>query len=195
MHADTPKAKQSLREGIKARLAAAAPADLKRWSAGACARILASDALGAASSVMLYAPIRGELDISEVARAALAGGKHLCYPRMDWAARRFQPVRVADPSCDLIPGRYGIPEPRAEAAAYPTDKLDLILVPGLAFDLRGHRLGRGAGFYDRFLADPALAAATCGVCFELQIVGSVPVEDWDIPLNFIATEDRWIGVS
>jgi 5-formyltetrahydrofolate cyclo-ligase len=68
--------------------------------------------------------------------------------------------------------------------------LDLIVVPGLAFDSTGQRLGRGAGFYDRFLANPTLRAFTCGVGFEVQLLDNLPIDRWDMPLHAIATERR-----
>ena len=92
-------------------------------------------------------------------------------------------------------GRYGILEPPAGTREIPISNLDLVLVPGLAFDTAGHRLGRGAGFYDRFLADPNLRAVTCGVGFEAQLLDNVPIDQWDIPLQAVATERRLVLTS
>lgn len=194
MHTGTNKAKQSIREQVRARVAAASPADRARWSAGACVRLAAADAFGAAGSVMIYWPLPPELDVSGIARAALAAGKRVCLPRMDWESKRISPVEIADLGRDLVVGRYGIQEPGPDRPVFPLDKVDLIVVPGLAFDITGNRLGRGAGFYDRFLAETGMAAATCGVCFEIQVMDRLPTDDWDIPLNFLATEDRFIEI-
>jgi len=70
------------------------------------------------------------------------------------------------------------------------NRLDLILVPGIAFDLRGRRLGRGKGYYDRWL--PALRGKTCGVAFDEQIVDDIPLEPHDVVVNCILTPTRWI---
>ena len=85
---------------------------------------------------------------------------------------------------ELLPGKFGIPEPRAEASP-AGNEFDLILVPGLAFDLRGGRLGRGKGYYDRFLAEAHGLRA--GVCFDDQIVGDVPLEPHDLRMDFVVT--------
>jgi len=85
---------------------------------------------------------------------------------------------------ELQPGRFGILEPAADAPIAGND-FDLILVPGLAFDLRGGRLGRGKGFYDRFLS--TACGLRAGVCFEDQIEGEVPVEPHDLRMDFVIT--------
>lgn len=95
----------------------------------------------------------------------------------------------------LIAGRNGIMEPGPGVAAVPIPDLDLVLVPGLAFDEEGFRLGRGAGFYDRFLGHPSLTAASIGVAFEVQMSPKLPRDEWDIPLHAIATERRWIQIE
>ena len=92
----------------------------------------------------------------------------------------------------LIAGRHGIREPAADVSAVPPGEIDLVLVPGLAFDEAGRRLGRGAGYYDRFLAP--LSVATVGVAFELQLVPEVPAGSGDVPVGAIVTERRFIRV-
>jgi 5-formyltetrahydrofolate cyclo-ligase len=90
-------------------------------------------------------------------------------------------------------GHFGIREPETRCARLTSGKLDLILVPGVAFDLRGGRLGRGKGYYDRLLRE--LRGTTCGVAFEEQIVGEIPVEPHDVRLKFLLTPTRWIQVK
>jgi 5-formyltetrahydrofolate cyclo-ligase len=97
---------------------------------------------------------------------------------------------IQDPASDLETGAFGIREPAARCAVEPLNKLDLILVPGVAFDLTGHRLGRGKGFYDQLLT--AVRGKTCGIAFDQQIVREVPVEPHDKVLNCILTPTRWI---
>lgn len=80
-------------------------------------------------------------------------------------------------------GTFGILEPTGEA--YSGD-VDLVIVPGVAFDLHGHRLGRGKGYYDQFL--PSTKAYKLGVAFRLQIVESIPVDEWDIPVDKVVTD-------
>lgn len=192
---DIATAKARIRREARARLSAMRRPEHAARSARICQRLTALPAFQAATAVMVYGPIPGEVDVAAVAGAVLAEGKRLCLPRADWGARAMQAVEIHDPGADLVPARYGIREPRPDLPALPVAELGLVLVPGLAFDARGNRLGRGAGFYDRFLADPSLSAPTCGVCYEAQLFDDVPVDPWDIPLNLIATEDRLIQIS
>jgi 5-formyltetrahydrofolate cyclo-ligase len=97
---------------------------------------------------------------------------------------------VRDPVRDLSVGKFDVREP---VASYPTvalNRLDFVLVPGIAFDLRGRRLGRGKGFYDRLLTD--VRGKTCGVAFDEQIVPEIPIEPHDIPVHCILTPTRWL---
>ena len=139
---------------------------------------------------MLYAPAADELDIWPLAQAAIGQGKNVAIPRYEAAADSYEACRIKDLTQDLSPGRYGIREPREKCEVVALKRLDLILVPGVAFDLQGRRLGRGKGYYDRLLA--AARGQTCGVAFDQQIVHQVPVEPHDSDVNWILTPSRWI---
>ena len=89
----------------------------------------------------------------------------------------------------MVSGRFGVREPGADCPLISLNQLDLILVPGVTFDLTGHRLGRGKGFYDRLLA--GFCGHKCGVAFEAQIVAAVPAEPHDVLVNSILTPTRW----
>ena len=82
-------------------------------------------------------------------------------------------------------------EPNDRCALVPLNTLELVLVPGTAFDSRGHRLGRGKGFYDQLLSQ--VRGQTCGVAFDEQIVPEVPIEPHDVRLNYLLTPTRWMG--
>ena len=87
---------------------------------------------------------------------------------------------------DLEYGPYGIQQPKSNrATVIAPEVLDLVVVPGVAFDRSGHRLGRGAGFYDRFLADLPRDIPTVGLAFDFQIVSNLPLQEHDIPLSFV----------
>ena len=107
--------------------------------------------------------------------------KDLAFPRTSAAGLAFFLGR------DLLPGPFGAREPAGDTPAPPPD---LILVPGLAFDGSGFRLGRGGGFYDRFLASlPSPRPVRCGVCFSRQIVPAVPREEHDSRVDFLLSEE------
>lgn len=197
MPADAPeKLKSQLREIAKARLRGQPAAQRTLLSGTACDTLLGTPVFRAASSVMLYMPMREELDITPLMNAAFNTGKHVCLPRMDWAARTLTPVVV--PARDFVREvrRFGIEEPAAEHRVLPLAALDLVLVPGLAFDASGRRLGRGAGFYDRFLeqwrAQRPPHGIAAGIGFDFQVFTDIPAEQHDQPLEALVTERRFI---
>jgi 5-formyltetrahydrofolate cyclo-ligase len=192
--------KAELRREMRARVLAAPAEQAVVWSLNICDRLWERVAgNGGARVVMAYVPLPGEADIRGVVVRMLGEpGMRLCLPRVDWAAGRMSAARVERLS-DLVEGRYGVMEPPGGAEEVPAGELDVILVPGLAFDACGNRLGRGAGFYDRFLgelrASPGWRGRVYGVAFDLQIVQDVPTDPWDQRLDAIATESRWMDVA
>jgi 5-formyltetrahydrofolate cyclo-ligase len=86
---------------------------------------------------------------------------------------------------EIVPGKFRVREPKSSCVKIPPDKIGLALVPGVAFDLRGNRLGRGRGFYDRLLAE--VRGVKCGIAFEKQIVEIIPAAAHDVRMDFILT--------
>ncbi len=146
-------------------------------------------------ALMLYAPMKVEVDITLVALGLLERGRTICLPRLNWKDKTMQPVRIEDWSSDLVPdrvnARLGLRVPRDELGSVDPSELGAIVVPGLAFDLAGGRLGRGAGFYDRFLASlpPDHGRVLIGASFGWQIIERVPMEPYDVPMHALATAD------
>lgn len=186
--------KVDLRSRLREIAAGISRAQAEQSSRLVCGRLAGWGPFVAARTVAMFLPIQGEVDLRALGEAAIAQGKCVCLPRIDWATKRMAMASVPALSGCLVAGRHGILEPPPDAPEMAVREIDLILVPGLGFDLSGRRIGRGAGFYDRFLADPELAAATCGVCFEAQIVPRIPTDTWDIPVKAVATEGRLIVV-
>lgn len=187
--------KTQLREIARARLRAQPASKRTLASGAACERLMGTPLFRSARSIMLYMPMREELDVSPVMNASFNAGKRVCIPRMDWAARTMIPVIV--PTRDFVREirKHGIAEPGEQHEVLPIPELDLILIPGLAFDASGHRLGRGAGFYDRFLnrvrAEES-RATTLGIGFDFQVFTDVPTEPHDHPLDGMVTDLRLI---
>jgi 5-formyltetrahydrofolate cyclo-ligase len=180
--------KAAVRREVGGRLKAMSEAARRESSVRACALLLAQPEWQAAASVLLYAPMAGELDVWPVVEAALAAGKVVGLPRFVAAAGRYEVREVRDLTRDIVAGHYGIREPGAHCEVL--NRLDFILVPGVGFDRRGCRLGRGKGYYDQLLA--TVSGATCGVAFEEQMVPEVPVEPHDRHLDCILTPSRWL---
>jgi 5-formyltetrahydrofolate cyclo-ligase len=187
------RSKTELRQHLRAILKDQPEAERAEASAQAAARLAKQSVWKKAQSVLFYAAMPGEVELHLLMHNALKSGKIVLLPRFLAAKGTYEAVRVSDFQRDCAPGKYGIPEPGAHCAAFPLKELDLALAPGLGFDLAGHRLGRGRGFYDRLLAQ--IAGAKCGVAFDTQIMGEIPAEGHDIHMNFILTPTRWLKIS
>jgi 5-formyltetrahydrofolate cyclo-ligase len=143
-----------------------------------------------AQAILFYVPRKDELDLWPLVQAALGAGKRVLLPRYQPEVDAYSACEIRNPSKDLLSGRYSIPEPAPHCLAFPLKPLDLLLVPGVAFDLLGRRLGRGRGYYDKMLATQS--GVRCGVGFDEQIVSEIPVAPHDAYLNCILTPTRWL---
>jgi 5-formyltetrahydrofolate cyclo-ligase len=182
--------KTLLRQEVRARVGAVSEQSRNDASERACTLLEHQPGWHAAASVLLYAPIDTELNVWPLLENRMKAGKIVALPQFEPRTKTYLACQITDLVKDVAPGRYGIREPRAGCALIPLNQLDFILVPGVAFDLHGHRLGRGEGFYDRLLA--TVRGTTCGVAFDEQIVREVPVEPHDSDVNCILTPTRWI---
>lgn len=134
-----------------------------------------------AQAVGVYMPLPDEVDVSPLFQCL---EKQLYIPAFDEAAGFYRLARLTP---ELRTGRFGIPEPATPVFAAERE-IDLIVVPGVAFDSAGRRIGRGRGFYDRLL--PHYRAARIGVCFDFQCLETLPAEEHDFPMDGVITEKR-----
>jgi 5-formyltetrahydrofolate cyclo-ligase len=111
-------------------------------------------------------------------------------PWFDPITQIYRVRRVKDLAGDIAAGKFGVREPAARCAEIPPEMIDLALVPGIAFDLGGHRLGRGKGFYDRLLAN--ISGVKCGVGYDFQLLEKIPAEPHDAKVNYILTPARGV---
>lgn len=133
-----------------------------------------------AATVALYAPVRAEVDLTPLLGVP---GKIYLFPKVDGRRLVFSPARTID---ELVPGAFGIPEP-ASGERVDAQSIDIVFVPGIAFDRRGHRLGYGKGYYDRLMADnPGLFCA--GVCLEEFLLEELPTDPWDARVACVVTQ-------
>jgi 5-formyltetrahydrofolate cyclo-ligase len=185
--------KQALRRSMVARVMALDPAERRRQEALLRDRAPSLPGLDGAATVLLYAPaFPEEIDTRPLLLAALATGKRLVLPRVDRRAQRLRLYRIDDPDRDLAPGTLGIPEPWPDRPELAPAEVDWVLVPGLAFDARGYRLGRGAGHYDRLLPTLRPDAPRWALALTLQLVAALPTEPHDQPLDGLLTPDQCV---
>jgi 5-formyltetrahydrofolate cyclo-ligase len=188
---DLERAKQRLRQDLLRRRRG-----VTRETAEAAGRAVAQHLAGCepfrtAASVALYAALPDELPTRPCFEALRARGAETLLPRMERGALVFRVVVHWE---DLRAGRYGVLEPAPEAAERPPGRADLLLVPGVAFDARGNRLGRGGGHYDAALPPAGAGPPVFGLGYELQVVASVPHGSRDRRVDAIVTESgiRWV---
>ena len=189
MTAPLANAKAILREQVRARLKDIPAAERASASAQLVTRLLGLSVWKNAKSVLLFSPFGIEPDICPLIHEAIASGKLTALPGFDPATQTYFARFIRDPETDLVAGEFGILEPRSACEAAPLNRLDLVLVPGVAFDTRGRRLGRGKGYYDRLLTH--VRGTKCGIAFDEQIVEEIPAGPLDIRLNCILTPTRW----
>jgi len=142
-----------------------------------------------AKVVLCYVAHRGEVETRPILDQVLADGKRLVVPVTVPAHRQLIAAEIQDPRRDLTPGPYGIPHPKRIVGCHvPHKKLDLVIVPGVAFDKKGRRLGRGGGYFDRFLEKVPKKTPRVGLAFKFQVVTALPWESHDQPVNKVITE-------
>lgn len=175
--------KTELRASMRARRAALSQQEQREAAQAVYEQLMAFELYQRANVVMAYMACRGELSLEAVIGDALARGKTLLLPRCEAAgvmtARR---IRTMD---DLAPGAYGLLEPKEECAVAMPQEIDLILVPGVAFDHDGNRLGQGGGYYDRFLGKSG--ARRVGVCYTFALMEQMTCETHDIAVDDVIT--------
>ena len=186
------EAKRALRERVL-HARDALPPTVRAGAGAAIARTLAARTDYAAARVLLLTlPYGSEWDTRLLLAVALEQGKTVAVPRVNLERRMLDIHVVRDLGRDVELGYRGIPEPTASCPPMELAAIDWVLVPGVAFDSRGHRIGYGGGYYDRLLPTLPRSAACLAGAFELQIVDEVPTAPHDFALDAIVTELRVI---
>lgn len=143
-----------------------------------------------ADTVLLYVHVRSEVRTCEFLPQAMAEGKRVLVP---WCQGDELELFHLEDLAELGPGAFGLLEPRPELRTQPGKQrdiaeVDLVMVPGVAFDRRGGRLGHGKGYYDRLLCRARADTLRVGVCYESQLVPEVPMGPRDVPMHRVITE-------
>ncbi len=186
MDTDNHKIKSDLRQHFRERLEKISPAV---WAVESIElRELLSAQIPSARTILFFAPLPDELDVWPLLELSLALGTKCALPFFDAEKKIYGARLLTHLATDIVTGKFGVREPAATCAEISLDQFDLVLVPGMAFDVQGNRLGRGRGFYDRLLEKTS--GVKCGVCLDIQLLEKIPVEAHDARVNFIVTPSR-----
>jgi len=179
---------QSQKDTVRrlALLARSRVGDTGRAAEDAAVLALELPEVSGASAVLAFASFGAEIGTDPLLAGLFSMGKEVLLPYVDGDVLGVAAISSLD---DLAPGYRGIREP---ARREPASEVEVAIVPGVAFDERGGRLGHGGGFYDRFLAVLDPAVPVIGFCFDAQVVEAVPREPHDRPVNIVVTERRVI---
>lgn len=181
--------KKTLRSQLLAQRSGMDCAAWRSSSLTAQQRLIELEPFQQAGCIALYAPIRHEVDTVLLFQAARAAGKKVLYPQVCGDDLLFRSVSNFE---QLTNGAFGIQEPCLTAPVAELVQADLVVVPGVAFDLDGHRLGFGKGYYDRALAGLSRHVVLIGLCHDFQMVERIPAEAHDIRMQYIVTDRRTI---
>ena len=181
-------AKPELRAHIRARLANISDAVRAVESIDLCERLKTQ--MPSARTILFFAPLPDELDVWPVLELSLALGVNCALPFFDAEKKTYGAKTIQTLATDIVAGKFGVREPAASCAEIPLNQFNLILVPGMAFDFSGNRLGRGQGFYDRLLENAS--GIKCGVCHDFQLLEKIPSEPHDAKVDFMLTPMRCV---
>jgi 5-formyltetrahydrofolate cyclo-ligase len=181
-------AKSDLRFHIRARLEKISPAVRAVESIDLCEQLKTQ--MPSARVILFFAPLPDELDVWPVLEESLALGTTCALPFFDVEKKTYGAKEIKKLATDIVTGKFGVREPASSCAEIPLNQFDLVLVPGVAFDLQGNRLGRGRGFYDRLLEETS--GIKCGVGYDFQLLEKIPAEPHDAKADFILTPARCV---
>jgi 5-formyltetrahydrofolate cyclo-ligase len=179
--------KRELRRRILRMRESLTPEEVRRESQAVCERLVCHPAFDGGETILFYFPFRKEVDVRPAMEEAWSAGKRVVLPKADPETKSlaFYQLKRGEP---LVSGSYGIPEPPGEESArIPPDAIDLVVVPGVAFDEQGYRLGYGGGYYDRFFSRHPGPFQRIGVAYPFQVVSTVYPDVHDQRLDGLIT--------
>ena len=187
--------KRLLRASLRRMREDLSPDTVREDSARIAERLLAVDRFREAGCVMLYLPSRNEVDTWPLLEHFWRLGREVLLPRCCDGRPGVMEAYAVTSRLDIGPGCFGLQEPRADLARHvPDPRPDVVLLPALAFDRRGYRLGFGGGYYDRFLPTLAHAPLLAGPAYAFQLLPAVPVEPWDCPVHLVVTPEETLHI-
>ena len=160
-------------------------------------KLLELDIIKKAKNIFIYVSFRSEVKTLYAIKKLFIENKTISVPLTHVEQKRMDAVHIDNLKYDLKPGYCGILEPTEERAAghiFPPERIDVVVIPGSVFDMRGGRFGYGGGYYDRFL-EKIPKAKRIGLAFDLQIVQEVPLQSHDEILDCILSEKRTVTIK
>ncbi|WP_160683452.1 5-formyltetrahydrofolate cyclo-ligase [Clostridium sp. C2-6-12] len=151
-----------------------------------------------AKKIFIYISYASEINTKKIINKALKDNKKIYVPRTEFKTRNMDAVEITSLD-NLVQSTYGILEPSIEAPYIDPNELDLIVVPGVAFDRKGGRMGYGAGFYDRYFKkikkENKNKIVKLALAYDLQMLDKVPMSEQDVPVDYILTENQFIVLN
>lgn len=178
--------KNTLRKEIEKKLSNISFKENKTLSKELTENLISSNIWDKSDRIFIYLSFKNEVITDFIIEKALKDNKKVFAPLIDKNTMTFHRIDNINP-IELVKNRFGILEPPKGLKTVIPESNDIMLIPGVGFSLKGERLGRGGGFYDRFLSCNS-DIIKVGISFEVQIYNKIPTEEWDITLDFILTE-------
>lgn len=180
--------KAQMRRKLRSRLMALSDRQRSAGSKNACRNLVNTEQFRRASVVMFYLSLPHEIDVTPAILHAWQQEKTVVVPKISWQQRHMIPVEINSLETGLAVEAGGLRNP-ITGVPVPLEDIDLVVTPGLAFDKKGNRLGRGGSYYDRFFSSNQLRASRCGFAFSQQIVEFVLINDNDKKVDFLVTDE------
>jgi len=180
--------KDEIRRTLLEKRLALKPNEVRGQSEKVLSRLRTLPAWRDASGVLLYMPVKNEVDVSPLLPDLWAGGVRALIPRCRPGRPGEMDIVRVERYEDICPGAYGIPEPNPALPAVAACAPDLALIPGIAFDRSGARLGFGGGYFDRLLASRIpQKTVLIGLAYAFQVVEKIPADPWDVRVHAVIT--------
>jgi 5-formyltetrahydrofolate cyclo-ligase len=181
--------KQQLRQQIRTLLCKMTDQQRSESSQKACKALIDTPEFQNANTVMAFLSMPHEIDTTPFILYAWQHSKIIVVPKISWQQRHMIPVQITSLETGIATEAGGLRNP-VIGVPVPLEDIDLIVTPGLAFDVVGNRLGRGGSYYDRFFAHKDIKAVKCGLAFAGQLVENVPTFQHDLPVNMLVTDEK-----
>jgi 5-formyltetrahydrofolate cyclo-ligase len=163
----------------------------KQWDEGIFNNFINSECYKKANTIFAFVSFKSEANTHKIIKHAIKDGKTICVPRIESKQKGIEIFKI-DGFDQFKKGYFGILEPNESCSVVEKKNIDLILMPGVAFDRQGGRVGYGAGFYDRFLSDINNKVNKIAVAYHFQVLTNIPMDEHDVRIDGIITEEESI---